>query len=136
MQIFKDNKKSLALLGIHLPRSANKIDLFNWRNLLVLICFTLATLFIGLFFVFGNGTVSEYSAAIYGFNSAAISFFLLMTFVWKSEKVHKLIRQFEEIVEKREFSFEIRFITRSCWIVMNELIFEFCGSVVLGSKLR
>lgn len=104
MYIFRTIKESLALLGIRSPHTVNEFQRFNLRNTLILMDFVLSTISMGMFLIYENGTIGQYSNAIYGSSSSALLVLLMFTLIWKTEKIYELMTNFDEIIRKREFS--------------------------------
>lgn len=102
MIIFREIKKSLVFCGVESPQS-EKINRFNLRNLMILIFFLVSAVIMSMFIIREDGTMAEYSSAIYGCLSSTIAIIILLIFVWKTKELYKLINNFEESIEEREF---------------------------------
>lgn len=102
MIIFREIKKSLVFCGVKSPQS-EKSNRFNLRNLTILIIFSASTTIMSLFIILEDGTMAEYSSAIYGCLSSTMTTIILLIFVWKTKDLYKLISSFEKTIEEREF---------------------------------
>lgn len=102
MIIFREIKKSLVFCGVESPQS-EKNNRFNLRNLMILVFFSASTTIMSLFMICEDGTMAEYSSAIYGCLSSTMTTIILLIFVWKTKELYKLINNFETTIEEREF---------------------------------
>lgn len=103
MIIFRDIKKSMAFCGIHSPQCFDKFHRFNLRNLMIFIFLIVSAILMSLFIVCENGTLAEYSSAFYGTLSSVTTAFLFFTFIWKTKDLYKLMNNFEELIQEREY---------------------------------
>lgn len=105
MIIFRSIKETLVFLGIHSPQSFEHFQRFNLRNSMVLLYFLVSTTLMAMFLFFGDGTLAEYSSAIYGTLCSALLIFLIFTLIWKTEKLYRLIDKFGDLIQKRKYSY-------------------------------
>lgn len=107
MIIFRLLKDSLEFFGIRSPQSFQQFHRFTLKNLMVFMYFLTSTTLMGLFFIYEDGTLAEYSSAIFGFLSSAATLVIISTLIWKTGNLYKLIGHFEDIVRKREYQRKI-----------------------------
>lgn len=116
-------KEQLARLGIHRLHSLDKFDRLNSRNVILTImyCIITALLFIP---IFNLKTVSEFSIWFYGILTSFVLTCMYCVFVWHTPIIYRLIDNFEELIQKREYLiqntnqyfFVLKLIRRICII--------------------
>lgn len=102
MQVLNLIKEQFARLGIHRLDSLDKFDRFNFRNcfLIIIYCIWTALLFIP---IFNLKTNSEFSIWFYATLSSFVITCVYCVFVWHTPTIYRLIDNFEELIQKREY---------------------------------
>lgn len=70
---------------------------------MILLIFTIFSVTTSIFLLYEDGTMAEYSSAVFGTLSPILAAFLISTLTWKTEEVYELIYGFEDAIQKREF---------------------------------
>lgn len=102
MPNFKFVKVQLVNWGLYRLRSINESFIFNYKYLSILFSWAIITILMGIP-LFKLKTFFDMSTGCFGFSVAVAMTFTSSVIMWQTQNIYKLIDNFEEIIQTREF---------------------------------
>lgn len=102
MAIFQLIRGSLLFYGIRPPQSYEQVQRLNLRNSMILLYFLITSITMVMFIFYEDGSAAEYANAVYSTLSSTVILCLAAIKIWKTEKIYKLMDNFEDLIRKRK----------------------------------
>lgn len=103
MKLFITVQKQLALVGIHSPRSNERILFVNAHSMLILLVFIISQITNIAFILYEAQEFEEYTTVINDLMMVSIIVIDFAILIWKTKIVFTFIRRFENFIQKSEF---------------------------------
>lgn len=115
IKLFVNDQKKIQTLGIVPSQSMeSKWSLFNSKNLFVLFFTALGYISTTGFFLFKGKSIKEDALTVFASLAGFLCLLYFTVYIWKIDDILKLIKDYEEFIEKRKWTMYSSIYTAIC----------------------